>query len=43
MRERREGVLADREELERMLREGAERAREIGVPIMEQARKAMGL
>jgi tryptophanyl-tRNA synthetase len=43
MRERREAVLADRGELERTLSEGAERAREIAVPIMEQARKAMGL
>jgi tryptophanyl-tRNA synthetase len=42
-RERREEVLADRGELERILASGAERAREIAVPIMEQARAAMGL
>jgi tryptophanyl-tRNA synthetase len=42
-RERREQALADRSELERVLTEGAERARAIAVPIMEQAREAMGL
>lgn len=42
-RERREQALADRGELERILREGAERAREIAVPNMERAREAMGL
>jgi tryptophanyl-tRNA synthetase len=42
-RERREEALADRGELERLLAEGGERAREIAVPIMEEARKAMGL
>jgi tryptophanyl-tRNA synthetase len=42
-RERREAALADRGELERLLAEGGERAREIAVPIMEGAREAMGL
>jgi tryptophanyl-tRNA synthetase len=42
-RERREAALADRGELERLLTEGGERAREIAVPIMESAREAMGL
>ena len=42
-RERRTEALADRGELERLLAEGGERAREIAVPIMERARKAMGL
>jgi tryptophanyl-tRNA synthetase len=42
-RERREQALADRAELERLLDQGAERAREIAVPIMERAKEAMGL
>jgi tryptophanyl-tRNA synthetase len=42
-RERREQALADRGELERVLEEGAGRAREIAVPIMEGAKEAMGL
>jgi tryptophanyl-tRNA synthetase len=42
-RERRAEALADRGELERLLSEGAERAREIAVPIMDSAREAMGL
>jgi tryptophanyl-tRNA synthetase len=42
-RERRAEALADRGELERLLREGGDRAREIAVPIMESAREAMGL
>lgn len=42
-RERREQALADRGELERMLAQGAERARAIAVPIMEHAKGAMGL
>jgi tryptophanyl-tRNA synthetase len=42
-RQRREDALADRGELERLLERGAERAREIAVPIMERARRAMGL
>jgi tryptophanyl-tRNA synthetase len=42
-RERRAQALADRAELERLLDHGAERAREIAVPIMDSARKAMGL
>jgi tryptophanyl-tRNA synthetase len=42
-RERREQALADRGELERVLSEGSERAREIAVPIMEGARQAVGL
>ncbi len=42
-RERREQALADRAQLERMLDEGAGRAREIAVPIMESAKEAMGL
>jgi tryptophanyl-tRNA synthetase len=42
-REQRTQALADRGELERLLREGADRAREIAIPIMERAREAMGL
>jgi tryptophanyl-tRNA synthetase len=42
-RERRQQALADRGQLERMLDEGAGRAREIAVPIMESAKQAMGL
>jgi tryptophanyl-tRNA synthetase len=42
-RERREAALADRGELERLLTEGGERAREIATPIMESAKEAMGL
>jgi tryptophanyl-tRNA synthetase len=42
-RERREAALADQGELERLLTEGGQRAREIAVPIMEGAREAMGL
>jgi tryptophanyl-tRNA synthetase len=42
-RERREAALADRGELERLLEQGAEKARAIAVPIMEQAKVAMGL
>ena len=42
-RERREAALADRGELERLLERGAERAREIAVPIMQRAKEAMGL
>ena len=42
-RERRERALADRGELELILERGAERAREIALPIMERARAAMGL
>jgi hypothetical protein len=42
-RERRQQALADRGQLERMLDEGAERAREIAIPIMESAKEAMGL
>jgi tryptophanyl-tRNA synthetase len=42
-RERRAEALADRGELERLLSQGGERAREIAVPIMESAREAMGL
>ena len=42
-RERRAEALADRAELERMLEDGADRARAIAVPIMERAREAMGL
>jgi tryptophanyl-tRNA synthetase len=42
-RERRQEALVDRGELERILDEGAERAREIAVPIMQRAKGAMGL
>jgi tryptophanyl-tRNA synthetase len=42
-RERREQALADTAALEHILERGAERAREIAVPIMERAREAMGL
>jgi len=42
-RERRTEALADRGELERLLLQGAERARAIAVPIMESAKAAMGL
>jgi tryptophanyl-tRNA synthetase len=42
-RERREEALASRDELERLLQRGAERAREIAVPIIERAKAAMGL
>jgi tryptophanyl-tRNA synthetase len=42
-RERRAHALADRGELERLLAQGAERARAIAVPIMENAKGAMGL
>jgi tryptophanyl-tRNA synthetase len=42
-RERREQALAERGELERLLAGGAERAREIAVPIIERAKAAMGL
>jgi tryptophanyl-tRNA synthetase len=42
-RERRAQALDDRGELERLLDRGAERAREIAVPIMENAKAAMGL
>jgi tryptophanyl-tRNA synthetase len=42
-RERREEALAERGELERLLERGAERAREIAVPIIERAKAAMGL
>jgi tryptophanyl-tRNA synthetase len=42
-RDRRAQALADRGELERILKEGAERAREIAVPIMERTKQAMGL
>ncbi len=43
IRERREEALADRGELERILDQGAERAKELAVPIIEQTRKVMGL
>ena len=42
-RERRQQALGDRAQLERILSEGAERAREIAVPIMQRTREAMGL
>jgi tryptophanyl-tRNA synthetase len=42
-RERRAQALADRGELERLLDQGAERAREIAVPNMTRAKEAMGL
>ena len=42
-RERRAQALADRGELERLLVQGAERARAIAVPIMDHAKGAMGL
>jgi tryptophanyl-tRNA synthetase len=42
-RERRAQALSDHGELERLLRTGAERAREIAVPNMERAKEAMGL
>ena len=42
-RERREQALADRGELERLLERGAERARELAVPNMQNAKEAMGL
>jgi tryptophanyl-tRNA synthetase len=42
-RERREQALADPGELERILDRGAERAKEIAEPIMQQTREAMGL
>jgi len=42
-RERRAQALADEGELERILAQGAEQAREIAVPIMERARQAIGL
>lgn len=42
-RERREQALADPGELERILARGAERAKEIAEPIMQQTREAMGL
>jgi tryptophanyl-tRNA synthetase len=42
-RERRELVLSDRGELERILQRGAERARAIATGVMEEAREAMGL
>ncbi len=41
--ERREQALADRGELERILSEGAERARTIAVPVMDRTKRAMGL
>jgi tryptophanyl-tRNA synthetase len=43
MRERRRQALEDPGELERILAEGAERARAIAVPNIERAREAMGL
>jgi tryptophanyl-tRNA synthetase len=42
-RERRQQALADRGELERLLERGAERARELAVPNMQNAKEAMGL
>jgi tryptophanyl-tRNA synthetase len=42
-RERRGEALADRGELERLLDQGAERARAIAVPNMQRAKEAMGL
>ena len=42
-RERREQALADPGELERILTQGTERAKEIAEPIMQQTREAMGL
>jgi tryptophanyl-tRNA synthetase len=42
-RERREEALADRGELEGLLERGADRAREIAVPILLAAKEAMGL
>lgn len=42
-RERREQALADPGELERILSDGARRAREIAVPNIERAKQAMGL
>jgi tryptophanyl-tRNA synthetase len=42
-RERRADALADRGALERLLDDGAERAREIAVPNMQLAKEAMGL
>ena len=43
LRERREQALSDRGELERILAEGAEKARAIAVPNIERVREAMGL
>ncbi len=43
IRERRQQAIEDKGELERILDEGAERARELAVPVIEQARKVMGL
>jgi tryptophanyl-tRNA synthetase len=42
-RERRSEALADRAQLERLLDDGCDRAKEIAVPIMERAKEAMGL
>jgi len=42
-RRRRAELLADRAEIERILRAGAERARAIAAPIMQEVRKAVGL
>lgn len=43
IRERREEALKDRGELERVLKQGAERAKELATPVIEQAREVMGL
>jgi len=42
-RRRRTELLADRGQIERILRAGAERARAIAAPIMQEVRKAVGL
>ncbi len=42
-RKRREELLADRGEVERILQDGARRAREIAAPIMQEVRRAVGL
>ncbi len=43
IRERRERLMADPDRLERILAEGAERARAIAAPVMAEATHAMGL
>ncbi|MCU0308939.1 MAG: tryptophan--tRNA ligase [Thermoleophilia bacterium] len=43
IRERREQIMADPDRLERILQEGAERARAIAAPVMAEATHAMGL
>jgi tryptophanyl-tRNA synthetase len=41
-RERYDALMADRREIDRVLREGAEKARAIAVPLMDKVRRAIG-